>query len=83
MNKFDKLYIYLMEMMTAGGLGSVLGSPSSGPIGNTGGAFPGGADSYATGSNVMPTSIFGGVVNKRNLNFNKEPKKHRKSKSKK
>lgn len=71
-----------MEMMTAGGLGSVLGSPTSGPIGNTGGAFPGGVDSYATGSNIIPTSIFGGPL-KRNLNFNKESKKHRKSKSKK
>jgi hypothetical protein len=81
MNKFDKLYTQLMEM-TAGGLGSVLGSPASGPIGNTGGAFPGGVDSYATGSNVMPTSIFGGVAS-RNLNFNKESKKNRKSKSKK
>jgi hypothetical protein len=82
MNKFDKLYTYLMEMMTAGGLGSVLGSPASGPIGNTGGAFPGGVDSYATGNNTMPTSIFGGAIS-RNLNFNKESKKNRKSKSKK
>jgi hypothetical protein len=82
MNKFDKLYTHLMEMMTAGGMGSVLGSPASGPIGNTGGAFPGGSDSYATGSNVMPKSIFGGPF-KRNLNFNKESKKNRKRNSKK
>ena len=82
MNKFDKLYTQLMEMMTAGGLGSVLGSPASGPIGNTGGAFPGGSDTYATGSNVIPTSIFGGAI-KRNLNFNKESNKNRKSRSKK
>lgn len=81
MNKFDKLYTQLMEMMTAGGLGSVLGSPASGPIGNTGGSF-GNSDSYATGSNVMPKSIFGGPF-KRNLNFNKESKKDRKNRSKK
>lgn len=82
MNKFDELYTQIMEQMVAGGVSSVLGSPASGPIGNTGGAFPGGSDSYATGSNAMPKSIFGNAA-KRNLNFNKESKKNRKSKSKK
>jgi hypothetical protein len=65
MDLFDKLYSKIMESMVMGGADSIMGNPATGgEIGSHGGEV-GNSDFYASGTTVLPKSIFG-KIQKRN-----------------